>query len=274
MNFDRPKYKTFALMQLKNRWKPAIIATIISVIILTIFSISQQQTNTLTFSQMLSLSYEELLAYSQSNPMYSIPGIILSVIQTIMGFIIEIVLVAFFLIYSRSPDPVSLKQYFEGYNKWARGILCGLWRTLWTCIWGLFLVFLITVYVFIILFTQTSIDNTVLNNTLPVIIIIIGAIPMFIKSIEYSFAMFFTAEFPEIGIRKSLRLSITIAKGHRWDIFVLELSFLGWFLFSAITFGIGFVWTLPYYYMTFINTYHALLQDALESGKIRPEELE
>ena len=96
---------------------------------------------------------------------------------------------------------------------------------------------------------------------------------MFIKSIEYSFAMFFTAEFPELGIRKALRHSITITKGHRWDIFVLELSFIGYFLFSIITFCIGFLWTLPYYYMTLTNTYHALLQDALETGKIKPEDL-
>ena len=105
------------------------------------------------------------------------------------------------------------------------------------------------------------------------IAIIIGLIPMLLKSIEYSFATFFTAEFSELGIRKALRHSITITKGHRWDIFVLELSFIGWFLLSFISFGVGFFWILPYYYMTQTNTYHALLQDALENGKILPEDL-
>ena len=125
MTFDRKKYKSFALMQLKGRWVPAIIATIISVFILVIFSFTQNQTTDLTFSQILSLSEEQLLDYIYSSPQFSIPGLILSLIETIMNFIIDIVLVAFFLIYSRSPEPVTLKNYFEGYNKWGRGVLCG-----------------------------------------------------------------------------------------------------------------------------------------------------
>ena len=96
---------------------------------------------------------------------------------------------------------------------------------------------------------------------------------MFIKSIEYSFIFFFASEFPEVGIRKALRLSITITKGHRWDIFVLELSFIGWILLSIISFGVGACWVIPYYYLTLTNTYHALLQDALEGGKVLPEDL-
>ena len=274
MTFDRKKYKNFALMQLKGRWKPAIIATIISILLLLIFSVTQTQSTQLSYSEMLQLSEQQLLEYIQSDPQFSAPGIILSIIETIMDFIVDIVLVSFFLIYSRSPDPVSLKQYFEGYNKWARGILCGLWKLLWVFLWGLIAIPVCTAYILIIALLSNSIEfSPTFQLVLMTIVLLIGLIPMFIKSIEYSFATFFTAEFPELGIRKALRHSITIAKGHRWDIFVLELSFIGWFLLSCITIGIGFVWFLPYYYMTMTNTYHALLQDALESGKINPEDL-
>ena len=273
MTFDRPKYKSFALMQLKNRWKPAIIATIISVIILVLFSVSQRQTSALSTSQLRDLTTEQMADYILSNPMYSAPGIILSTIETIINFVIEMVLVSFFLIYSRSPEPVTMKNYFEGYNKWARGILCGLWRLLWTFLWGLLTIPLLGLFILFIMFSKIQFTYEMVTSITP-FIMIIGFIPMFIKGIEYSFAFFFAAEFPDIGIRKTLRLSITLAKGHRWDIFVLELSFIGWILFGIITFTIGFVYVLPYYYMTFINTYHALLQDALESGKIKPEDLE
>ena len=274
MTFDRQKYKKFALMQLKGRWKPAVIATIISILILLIFSVTQNQTTQLSYSEMLQLSEQQLLEYIQSDPQFSAPGIILSIIETIMDFIVDIVLVSFFLIYSRSPDPVSLKQYFEGYNKWARGILCGLWKLLWVFLWGLIAIPVCTAYILIIALLSNSIEfSPTFQLVLMTIVLLIGLIPMFIKSIEYSFATFFTAEFPELGIRKALRHSITIAKGHRWDIFVLELSFIGWFLAGFVTFGVGFFWVLPYYYMTMTNTYHALLQDALENGKILPEDL-
>ena len=274
MTFDRKKYKTFALMQLQGRWKPAVLATLISLLLLMVFSVTQNQTSDLSFSQMLELSEQQLLEYFQSNPQYSAPGIILSIIQTIMDFIVDIVLVSFFLIYSRSPDPVTLKNYFEGYNKWARGILCGLWKLLWTFLWGLIAIPVCTAFIFIIALMSNSYEfSPTFQLVLLTIVLLIGLIPMFIKSIEYTFATFFTAEFSEIGIRKALRHSITITKGHRWQIFVLELSFIGWLLLSCISFGIGFCWSLPYYYMTLINTYHALLQDALESGKIKPEDL-
>ena len=274
MTFDGKKYKSFALMQLKGRWRPAIFATIISVAILTLFSVTQTQTTDLSFTEMMNLSEQQLWDYIQSNPQFSIPGFILSLIETIMDFIIDIVLVSFFLIYSRSPDPVTLKNYFEGYNKWGRGVLCGLWKLLWLFLWALIVIPVVVAYVFVIALLSNSYEfDVTFQFVLLTLIFIIGLIPMLIKSIEYHFAAFFTAEFPELGIRKALRHSITITKGHRWELFVLDLSFAGWFILCMISFGIGFMWFLPYYYMTMTNTYHALLQDALENGKIMPEDL-
>ena len=271
MTFDRKKYKSFALMQLKGRWKPAVFATIISLVILTLFSLTQTQSSSYTFSQLLTASVDDLL---NSPILPSGRDTILSIIQTIMDFVIDIVLYSFFLIFTRSPDPVSLNSYFAGYNKWGRGILCGLWRVLWLFLWALLAIPLLIIFTIIITLTQIDItEDSTLLTVLSLIILLVGFIPMFIKSIEYSFATIFAAEFPDVGIRKALRLSITITKGHRWELFVLELSFLGWFLFGFVTFCIGFFWVLPYYHLTQINAYHALLQDALENGKVKPEDL-
>lgn len=270
MRIDIQKYKSFALMQLKGRWRTAILGTLIALVIITLFSVTQNQTSTVSISDAMNLSAEELLEYTKSQ--YSAPSVILSFIQTIVSFIIDIVLASFFLIFSRSPDPVSMKSYFDGFNKWGRGILCGLWKLLWTFLWGLIAIPICVGFTILIALTGDLFSDGVLLLLLT-IVMIIGFIPMFIKLIEYSFAVYFTAEFPELGIRKALRLSISIAKGHRWEIFVLDLSFIGWFLLGCITFCIGLLWIIPYYEMTFINTYHALLQDALETGKIKPEDL-
>ena len=85
--------------------------------------------------------------------------------------------------------------------------------------------------------------------------------------------MLLVAEFPELGIRKALRISILITKGHRMDIFITELSFIPLELFGLITLGIGFLWVGPFMRMTRINIYHALLKDALETQKLHPEDL-
>ena len=258
MTLDIQKYKKFAFMQLQGRWKPAVLGTFISILLLFIFSFFQSKTPTINYSELMTVPSEQLLSALQESASGSGVGFILELLKTIVDFIVEMVLVSFFLIFSRSPDPVSLKDYFEGYNKWARAILCGLWKLLWSFLWGLLAIPLNVIFVIVMSCFSTFSGSDTVNYSICTFLLFLGFIPMFIKMIEYSFSFFFAAEFPEIGIRKSLRLSITIAKGHRWEIFVLNISFIGWVLLSILTCGVGFLWSLPYYYMTFTNAYHAL----------------
>ena len=53
----------------------------------------------------------------------------------------------------------------------------------------------------------------------------------------------------------------------------MYLSFLGWDFLSLCTLGILELWLAPYKNMTYTNAYHALMKEALESGRIRPEDL-
>ncbi len=46
--------------------------------------------------------------------------------------------------------------------------------------------------------------------------------------------------------------------GHKMELFVFNLSFLGWFIFGLITLGIGFLWLVPYYQTSRANFYRAL----------------
>lgn len=46
--------------------------------------------------------------------------------------------------------------------------------------------------------------------------------------------------------------------GHKMDLFVLDLSFIGWILLGMITFGIAFIWIIPYMSTTSANVYRSL----------------
>ena len=46
--------------------------------------------------------------------------------------------------------------------------------------------------------------------------------------------------------------------GHKAELFLLDLSFLGWWLLSCLTAGIGFLWLAPYYRATKANYYRKL----------------
>ena len=77
------------------------------------------------------------------------------------------------------------------------------------------------------------------------IIVSIGTILLIIPGIILSF----------MSIIDCLKESSRIMKGHKMDLFVLELSFLGWVILMGITFGIAGLYVLPYYSATLTNFY-------------------
>ena len=59
-------------------------------------------------------------------------------------------------------------------------------------------------------------------------------------------ASFILADNPELTAREALEESKRIMEGHKFDLFVLQLSFLWWYLLGAITFGIAYVYVRQY----------------------------
>ena len=84
------------------------------------------------------------------------------------------------------------------------------------------------------------------------VILGIGAITLGIGAIifglAYAMVPFVIHDNPEIGVAEALRTSREMMKGHKGELFVLYLSFIGWFLLGIITCGIAFFWIQPYMY--------------------------
>lgn len=91
------------------------------------------------------------------------------------------------------------------------------------------------------------------------IIVLIGTIlliiPGIILSFMYSQVYYIMAENPDMSIIDCLKESARIMKGHKMELFVLELSFIGWILLMGITFGLAGLYILPYYTATLTNFY-------------------
>ncbi len=71
-------------------------------------------------------------------------------------------------------------------------------------------------------------------------------IPGIIAGISYSMAPFILAEHPEIKASDAIKMSKDMMKGHKGEYFVLQLSFIGWYLLCILTVGIGFIFLSPY----------------------------
>ena len=98
-------------------------------------------------------------------------------------------------------------------------------------------------------------------------------IPGIVKSYSYRMVPYILADNPNIGYRRALDLSNQMTRGHKFRIFVLDLSFIGWFLLGFLALLIGVLFVLPYFNATNAELYVFLRSTALENGVCSKEEL-
>ena len=89
-------------------------------------------------------------------------------------------------------------------------------------------------------------------------------IPGIIKIFSYSMAPLILADNPNLTAREALAESKRIMEGHKFDLFVLQLSFFWWYLLGAITFGIAYVYVVPYFEATMANFYNEIKDKKIE----------
>ena len=71
-------------------------------------------------------------------------------------------------------------------------------------------------------------------------------IPGIVKALSYAMTPFIMADHPQMSASDAIKASMEMMDGHKWELFVLDLSFLGWTLLSVLSLGIGFFWLNPY----------------------------
>lgn len=251
--FERVKYKTFAKKQLTGRYLIPFLMVLIVNVVVNILSIPinnivknlfqpflQEMTNALIYNDTsFFTSPEYVRMYTE---MVTSSGYLLSQLLQILIYIVKFVFsyaaINVYIQMSRSPEPVKFSTYIEGFSNWIRAILSGFWESLFVFFWSLLFV-----------------------------------IPGIIKAYAYSQMIYLVVEFPELSIRKAMKISMKITKGHKWDLFVLDLSFIGWFLLVAISLGVAGFYVTPYCSMTKVNAFHGLLKEAIEKGLVTLDEL-
>lgn len=71
-------------------------------------------------------------------------------------------------------------------------------------------------------------------------------IPGIIKAYSYSMSYFILVDCPEMPANQARKQSMALMQGHKWRLFCLDLSFIGWWLLCILTLGILSFWVLPY----------------------------
>lgn len=83
-------------------------------------------------------------------------------------------------------------------------------------------------------------------------------IPGIVKYYEYRFVPYILSEKTNLSSNEVIRLSRELTNGHKMDMFVLDLSFIGWYILGSLLFGIGAFFINPYREATFARLYNIL----------------
>lgn len=164
--------------------------------------------------------------------------IILIILKILIGFILEIGGRKFFIKLSEGEVNMGYLGHYFNRESYLDIVLTMLLRDVYLILWTLLLI-----------------------------------IPGIIKTYAYSMVPYILADNPSIGYNRAIELSNSMTDGEKWDIFVLELSFLGWFLLGVLALFIGQLFVYPYYYTTKAELYLTLRQEAIANGLTSYEEL-
>lgn len=127
---------------------------------------------------------------------------------------------------------------------------------------------------------KNSFNDTYLKKLLVVILrqifIVLWSILFIVPGIIFYYSSYFTNEImsdnPNLKPTEAIRLSKKLVAGNRTELFILELSFIPWYLLTIVTLGIASIYVLPYINTTRALYYENFRMRALQNGRITPDD--
>ncbi len=98
-------------------------------------------------------------------------------------------------------------------------------------------------------------------------------IPGIVAAYAYRMVPYILTENPNLGYKRAVRLSTQMTRGHKFHIFLLDLSFLGWLILGTLALFIGVLFVLPYINAAQAELYAVLRQNAIDNGLCTRDEL-
>lgn len=137
-------------------------------------------------------------------------GSVLGLASFLLGGLIQLGY-AKFLLFQYDESPAEFGDLFSEVDRYGTGFAQAFLRSLYTTLWTLLFI-----------------------------------IPGVIARLSYAMTPFILEENPDMTASEAIRASKELMQGHKMDLFVLELSFLGWALLAVLTFNLGFLVLNPY----------------------------
>ncbi len=236
------QFKNQALAALRGNWVKAVLLTVIYL------AIASAAASTLTYQSIQLQSYmmqENVTSVYQmaslmQDPMYQ------ALAQRLNGTSSAVTLLEIFLLLPLSvgyanamrkllvygDNNLVANAFGMAFKNYLHKVWTMLWMSILICLWSLLLI-----------------------------------IPGIIKSFSYAMTPFIVEEYPELSATEAIHRSRMMMRGHKFDLFWLLLSFIGWAFLCLLTAGIGFIWLIPYVETSVAGFYEDVKADyALNGG--------
>ena len=153
---------------------------------------------------------------------------------------------------SRQDLPAEVGDLFYGYR-------AGQFRhVLGTYILMMLVVMASAIPYFILVGVMAGLGQIESHYGLFILISMFLMIPIYVVALTYAMVPLLMRDDPELTAKETLTKSRLMMQGHKWEFFILLLSFIGWSILSVFTFGIGYLWLAPYICMTYTKYYEQL----------------
>lgn len=163
-------------------------------------------------------------------------GSILSVVTFILGGVVQLGY-AKYLLKQHDGKVGDIKDLFSMFDYFKQGFLQALLRGIYVFLWTLLFI-----------------------------------IPGIVKAYSYAMTPFILAENPNLTAKQAIDASKEMMEGHKGDLFWLDLTFIGWSLLAALTFGIGVFFLNPYTNAAHAAFYRSLVPAPVVTAEPIPEE--
>lgn len=195
----------------------------------------------------------------------SILSLVMAIIQTIISIPLSFGLAFTFLKLKRNEDVSAFDFWGLGMENFSRA-----WRIAGRTILKMIvpiIIFVLCIAAFVGTTTYYVFALASGTETVPVIVIVIGLI-IYIAAIIYLLSVALLYELTslvaydnkDMTALEVVNESAKLMKGNRWKIILLELSFIGWLILGVFTFGIGYLWLIPYMEVATVCFYEKLAQ--------------
>ena len=161
-------------------------------------------------------------------PLASVAGL-LSLAALILGGVVELGY-ARFLLKQHDKKELQFADLFSQFDRFGTGFAQKFLRNLFTTLWALLFV-----------------------------------IPGIVKGLSYAMTPFILEEHPDLTASQAIKASMQLMDGHKMDLFILGLTFIGWQILACLTAGIGFLFLNPYMNAAYAAFYRSISASGREA---------